>query len=173
MNFKGRLILIDGAPEQIQALYRHSVSNSNNTDLQIVVLTNIMEIYSPGSSEKILIQLKKCQTWEEKYNIFAKQFLATNKSLSALNLKKLCITIYKYLSAVQQYNPSTLSSIKSSITLLRSTQLLQIPMMEEDYGLQKVTQNAVKVYCIEGTHITIMRNKKIASAINGEPLFAN
>ncbi|KYN14433.1 Fatty acid synthase [Trachymyrmex cornetzi] len=51
MNFKGRLILIDGAPELVQTMYKYM--RSSELDLQIYVLTHIMEIYSPGSSEKV------------------------------------------------------------------------------------------------------------------------
>jgi len=81
--------------------------------------------------------LKKCETWEERYNIFAKQFLLTNTSLSPANLKTLCTTIYKYSSAVRKYDPSTLPPIKSPIILLKATCPLY-PMTEEDYGLHKV-----------------------------------
>lgn len=53
MNFKGRLVLIDGAPEQIRTMYKHITSDSNDADLQNIVLTNIMEIYSSETSEKV------------------------------------------------------------------------------------------------------------------------
>lgn len=52
MNFKGRLILIDGSPELLQKIYKYYMPSSD-LDLQIYVLTYIMEIYSPGSSEKV------------------------------------------------------------------------------------------------------------------------
>jgi len=83
------------------------------------------------------MELKKCDTWEERYNIFAKQFLLTNTSLSSANLKTLCTTIYKHLAAVPQYDPSTLPPIKSPIILLKATCSLY-PMIEEDHGLHKV-----------------------------------
>jgi len=51
---KGRLILIDGAPEQTRIMYKDFVSDSKDVDLQILVLTNIMEIYSAGSSEMVI-----------------------------------------------------------------------------------------------------------------------
>ncbi|XP_071556237.1 fatty acid synthase-like [Temnothorax nylanderi] len=168
MNFIGRLVLIDGAPEQIQMMYKHFTSNPNETDLQIVVLTNIMEVYSAGSSKKILMELKKCKTWEERYNIFAEQFLATNTLLSPANLKMLCTRVYKNVSAIRQYDPSTLPPIRSSIILLKSAYSSHIPL-KEDYGLQKVTQSLVKVHYIESTHATILKSEKVLTAINGEP----
>jgi len=54
MNFKGRLVLIDGAPEQSRALLNHYfTSDFNEADLQIFVLTNIMKIYSAESNETV------------------------------------------------------------------------------------------------------------------------
>ncbi|XP_036142639.1 fatty acid synthase-like [Monomorium pharaonis] len=171
LNFKGRLVLIDGAPEQMRMIYKYSSSNFNDVDLQLVVLTNIIELYSPGSSKKIVMELEKCNTWEERYNIFARLFLVMNTSLSSANLKTLCTTVYKHLSAIRHYDPSTLPPINSPIILLKPTQPLNVPMTDEDYGLHKVTQNVIQVHYVDGTHVTILRNKKVLAAINGEPPF--
>jgi len=57
MNFKGRLVLIDGAPEQIRSIYKDVVSNCNDVEFQILVLITIMELYSPGNSEKVIFFL--------------------------------------------------------------------------------------------------------------------
>lgn len=95
------------------------------------------------------MELKKCKTWDERYNIFAEQFSAANASLSPANLKTLCTTIYKYLSAIGQYDPSTLTPITSPMILLKPTHSLHIPIIEEDYGLQKVFQNNCVSYCIQ------------------------
>ena len=52
MNIKGRLVLIDGAPEQLQnALYKHITSESTDGNLQIAVLSGIMEIYLGSRKE--------------------------------------------------------------------------------------------------------------------------
>jgi len=54
LNFKGRLVLIDGAPEQMRTIYKYFMSDSNDVNLQILLLTNIMEIYSTGSGENVI-----------------------------------------------------------------------------------------------------------------------
>lgn len=85
------------------------------------------------------MELKNCNTWNERYNIFAKQFLVIKAPLSLANLKTLCTTIYKHLCALREYDPSTLPPIKSPITLLKcASSPFNIPTMEEDYGLHKV-----------------------------------
>ncbi|XP_036142985.1 fatty acid synthase-like [Monomorium pharaonis] len=171
LNFKGRLVLIDGAPEQMRIMYKHFTSNFNDADIQFAVLTNIMQIYSQETSKKIVMELQKCNTWEERYNIFAKSFLVINTSLSPVNLKTLCTTIYKHSSALQHYDPSTLPPIKSSIILLKPTQPLHTLITDEDYGLHKITENTVQVHYVNGTHMTILRNEKVSTAINGKPPF--
>ncbi|XP_036142705.1 fatty acid synthase-like isoform X1 [Monomorium pharaonis] len=171
LNFKGRLVLIDGAPEQIKMMYKHFTSNFNETHLQIAVLINIMKIYSQEINKKIVMELEKCNTWEERYDIFARSFLVMNRSLSPANLKTLCTTVYKYSSAIRHYDPSTLPPIKSPIILLKPTQPLHISITDEDYGLHKVTQNMIQVHYVDGNHVTILRNKKVSAAINGEPPF--
>jgi len=53
MNFKGRLVLIDGAPEQIRSIYKDFVLNYNDADLQIMILIGIMETYSAKSNKTV------------------------------------------------------------------------------------------------------------------------
>ncbi|XP_018305415.1 uncharacterized protein [Mycetomoellerius zeteki] len=168
MNFKGRLVLIDGAPDLARAMFKPFESDFDDVNFQIDILTNILDIYSVGGSQKILMELKKCESWDERFNIFAKQFSVTYTYLSFANLKTLCITIYKHLSALRQYDPSTLPPIKSSIILLKCTHSSNMIAIEEDFCLHKVTQNVVNVHYIEGDHVTILKNEKVAAAINGE-----
>ncbi|KYN01673.1 PREDICTED: fatty acid synthase-like [Cyphomyrmex costatus] len=171
MNFKCRLVLIDGGPELMRTLFKAFEFDFDNANFQIDILTNIMEMYSAGSSKMTLLELKKCESWDERFNIIAKHFSAVYKSLSFSNLKTLCTTIYKHFSALREYDPSILPPIKSSIILLKCTKTLNIPTYEEDYGMHKVTQNIVKVHYIEENHMTILKNEKVAAAINGEPPF--
>jgi len=61
MNFEGRLVLIDGAPEQMRSIYKNVVSSCNDVELQILILITIMEIYSAGNSEKVIFFLNSHQ----------------------------------------------------------------------------------------------------------------
>ncbi|KAG5347678.1 FAS synthase, partial [Acromyrmex charruanus] len=168
MNFKGRLVLIDGAPELARKMFKPFELDFDDANFQIDILTTILEIYSAGSSQKILVELKKCESWSERFNIFAKQFSVIYPYLSLANLKTLLTSIYKYLSVLRHYDSSTLPPIKSPIILLKCTHSSNMIAIEEDFCLHKVTQNVVKVHYIEGDHVTIMKNKKVAAAINGE-----
>ena len=94
------------------------------------------------------MELKNCDTWNERYDIFAKQCLVVNAPLSFTNLKTLCTTIYKHLFALQEYDSSNLAPIKSSIILLKPTHPLKLPPIEEDYGLSKVFKK-ITLICIK------------------------
>lgn len=61
MNFKGRLVLIDGAPEQLRLMCGHYMSISDDVELQITILISIMEVYKAESCEKVYLFL--C-TWK-------------------------------------------------------------------------------------------------------------
>jgi len=54
MSFKGQLILIDGAPEQMRMMYKDFLSDSKDVDLQILVLIHIMKLYATENSEKVI-----------------------------------------------------------------------------------------------------------------------
>ena len=107
----------------------------------------------------MVLELEKYNTWEERYNIFAKQFLNMNTSVSPANLKTICTTAYKYLSAILYYDSSTLS-INSPIILLKSTYPLNMSAIEEDYGLHKVFLISCSNICfIVTTQIRNFSNK--------------
>ncbi len=53
MNFKGRLILIDGAPELARTMFKPFELDFDDANFQIDILINILEIYSAGSSQKV------------------------------------------------------------------------------------------------------------------------
>ena len=83
------------------------------------------------------MELKKCESWNERSNIFAEQFSVIYTYLSLANLKTLGITIYKHFSALREYDSSTLPPIKSPITLLKCISSFNMPI-GENYGLNKV-----------------------------------
>jgi len=85
----------------------------------------------------VVLQLKKCETEEERFEIFSKYFLKVNSFLSRSNLQTLYTTIYKNILAIRQYNFSMVPCIKSSVTLLKPVSSYT-PELEEDYGLYKV-----------------------------------
>lgn len=81
--------------------------------------------------------MNKCLTFEKKLEIFNIFFPKESEILSIENQKLMCSTIYNHIIAIKDYNISSLSRLKSPITLLKPTITLG-SFIEEDYGLYKV-----------------------------------
>ncbi|CAL1677398.1 unnamed protein product [Lasius platythorax] len=163
-NFSGRLLLIDGAPDLMKFLIEKFLNYSSEQELQNDILLRFIKMYLESDNEMFSLELKKCNTWEEKLEVLT-HFSKEINVLTVENQKFLCSTIYDHIIAVQDYNISSLPRLKSSVILLKPI-LTPITFGEEDYGLHKVTENAVQIHYVEGTHITMMDNDKIASFIN-------
>lgn len=86
---------------------------------------------------QFLLNLDKCNTWEDKLEIFHSYFPEELNALTIENQKIICSTFYNHLIAIQDYNVSSLPRIKSPITLLKPTFAIT-SFIEEDYGLYKV-----------------------------------
>ncbi|XP_072763295.1 fatty acid synthase-like [Anoplolepis gracilipes] len=165
-NFSGHLILIDGAPDHMKYLVEKFFYYTSEQELQNRILLHLLKMYLDSNNEMIALELDKYNTWEEKLELLIAHVSKDIDVLTVENQKLLCSTFYDHIIAVRDYNISTLPRLKSAITLLKPT-FTSVTFTEEDYGLHKITENAVKIHYVEGTHITMMENDKIASLING------
>ncbi|XP_024885303.1 fatty acid synthase [Temnothorax curvispinosus] len=165
-GLSGRLVLIDGAPDMLKMTLEQYLPSATEEELQNNILLTIMDNMQSTLSGKLLLDVEKCKTWEEKLDIFL-SYLPDKTSIETK--KTLCTTIYTHLLALRNYDSSSLERIRSPITLLRPTTHL-VDMNEEDYGLHKITRDKVDVHYIEGNHVTILDSDKVIAAINGEPL---
>lgn len=86
---------------------------------------------------QLALELNKCNTWNEKLDLISARFSKDIVELTVENQKLLCSTVYDHVIAIQDYNITSLSRLKSSITLLKST-FAPVTVTEEDYGLHKV-----------------------------------
>ncbi|XP_072763175.1 fatty acid synthase-like [Anoplolepis gracilipes] len=166
-NFSGRLILIDGSPNQMKCMTEKFFSHTSEQELQNNILLYLTELYFDSKNEMPILEMNNCSTWEKKLELFFAHF---SKEVNLLELtienqKLLCTTLYDHVKAIQNYNITSLPRLKSSIILLKPT-LMSITFTEEDYGLHKITESAVQIHYVEGTHLTMMNNDEIASFIN-------
>ncbi|XP_020298388.1 fatty acid synthase-like [Pseudomyrmex gracilis] len=165
-NFRGRLILIDGAPKYLQIVQETLFPFTNSQEFQILVLKQMTDVFNIPVSELNISEISKYVTWEEKLNIFIKNLKSEiTNTISSDSIKIFCTTIYKHLIAVQEYDTSSLISIRSPIILLKATNPL-LPSVEEDYGLNKISKN-VQIHYVDSNHISIINTEQVAAAING------
>ncbi|XP_070515445.1 fatty acid synthase-like isoform X3 [Cardiocondyla obscurior] len=171
-EFSGRLILIDGAPNQIKFYFKRYFENSSPKEIENKILVNLLKTYTKITESMVLTQLNNCITFEEKFKLFNSYFSTELKVLSIENQKFVYFTIYNYIISMKNYDVSSLPRLKSPITLLKPTfPIISFP--EEDYGLHKITECNVQIYYVEGSHTTIMDNDKIISVINEEKMKDN
>ncbi|XP_029674091.1 fatty acid synthase-like, partial [Formica exsecta] len=154
-NFVGRLILIDGAPDWVKFLVEKFFNHTLQQELQNDILLRFMKIYLESDNKMSASELNKCSTWEEKLELLTAHFSEKINVLSVENQKFLYTTIYHHIIAVQGYDISLLPPLKSSIILLKPT-LRPITFPEEDYGLHKITESAVQIHYVQGSHITMI-----------------
>ncbi|XP_066594557.1 fatty acid synthase [Prorops nasuta] len=166
----GRLILIDGAPEQMKTVLHQQLHSSSEEELQSNVLIGIMDILAPTASPKLLTALEKLTTWDDRLSAFLNIIPKSDEiKLTHANKKSLCTAIYKRLTALENYDISKSPPIRTPILLLKPS-LPSCRIKEEDYGLQKITKDKVEFFTIDGNHVTMLENDKISQAINGDPL---
>ncbi|EFN81866.1 Fatty acid synthase [Harpegnathos saltator] len=169
MSLRGRLVLIDGAPEQMKALASQHLPFTTIDELQNNVLLGITDMLQPAVSGKLLLELNKFSNWDDKLNVFMSHIPPTYRKMSIDYSKATCTTVYKHIQALHKYDVTQIQKIVSSVILLKPTmQSLRVP--DEDYGLHKITTGRVQIHSVEGNHITILDSDKVVAAINGQQI---
>ncbi|XP_023313671.1 fatty acid synthase-like [Trichogramma pretiosum] len=168
-GMSGQLILIDGAPDQLQVITSNQITANSDEELQSHTLMAMINIVHPDNSLQLNDDLAKCKSWEEKIQAFVNRCPASKLSMTVENQKALCSAIYNRIRAIENYTNSKVKPIKSPITLLKPT-LPSVRMDFEDYGLSKLTTDKVQVHYVPGNHVTMLDNEKISQAINGDSI---
>lgn len=163
----GRLILIDGSPKSMTAMAKEHIFSLNRIP-ENSVLHGIMEIYSVKEDLEILMELDRLNTWEEKLNKFIEKIPLDYKTLRSEEYYRDSINaFYNRLKATLNYAPKPLPYIKAPVTLIKPTRLV-VQGLSEDYELQKITEGKIEIHSVEGNHLTLLDNIKVAMIINGE-----
>ncbi|XP_043250638.1 fatty acid synthase-like [Colletes gigas] len=167
--FVGKLLLIDGSPDYMKALtLKHGFATSI-ADFENNLLIGILAVAKSATIAELKMELSKCSTWEEKLDKLVTHAPPEIKEIYSPEAQKAIATfLYKRQCAVDIYDCDSMQPLRTPITLLKPTTSL-VPM-EPTYGLSKLTYGKVIVHTIEGDHVTMLDNPKIAAAINGEPL---
>ncbi|XP_011313292.1 fatty acid synthase [Fopius arisanus] len=167
--YSGKLILIDGAPLFMKAIKDTQLASENNEELQTNILVGIADIATPEDSGELMIELKKCNSWEKKLDVFMARVSAEALGISVEQRRNICTCIYNRLVALGNYNISSIPALRTPITLLKPS-IETLKNLPPDYDLGKITKEKVECHTLDGNHVTILDNEKVTSAINGEPL---
>ncbi|XP_074097576.1 fatty acid synthase [Cotesia typhae] len=165
----GRLVLIDGAPELMKAIKDQQLSASSDEELATNVLVGIMDLFAPSISGELFMELQKCKSVDEKLDAFVQRIPDELLTVSREEQRNICAGIYNRLIALQNYDTSNLAPLRSPIILLKPS-MPTLKSVSADYGLSSITRENVEIHVVDGNHVTILDEPKIATAINGEPL---
>ncbi|XP_044017899.1 fatty acid synthase-like [Aphidius gifuensis] len=165
----GKLILIDGSPDLMHAIKNEQMTASNDDELQTNVLVGIMDIIKPSYSGELYQNLQKCITWEQKLNIFIERISSESIQITEEQQRNICFSVYNRLLAIENYDISIYPPLRSTIILLKPS-MPTLKNISQDYGLSKVSHEKIEIHIINGNHVTILDDSKVATAINGEPL---
>ncbi|KAI4485852.1 hypothetical protein M0804_006341 [Polistes exclamans] len=166
-DFNGKLILIDGSPLHMKGMANRIYSTSTK-DLETNILIGMTDSIDSSITEQIIQKLDELNTWEEKTSLLIsvlspkyKKFYTDQECKDALN------SYYMRIKSIINYNLESSPYLKSPIILCKPLNPSMYNMPHE-YGLQNVTKNKVEVYTIEGNHITMLEDEKLAKIINDE-----
>nr|XP_050846949.1 fatty acid synthase-like isoform X1 [Vespula vulgaris] len=167
-GFIGRLILIDGAPQYLKKLIQENLRSSSQEELENNILYEIINAYESGKDVELELELKKCNSWDEKLNAWLNVLSPERRELfSKVDRRNVIHSVYVRLRATATYNPDPMPYLRAPITLFKPLFPLVLNA-SYDYELQDITEGKVDVHVVEGNHTTMLCATEIAMAINGE-----
>lgn len=167
LGLNGTVFCLDGAPDFLYALLSMTINVKNDIQLQNSLLCHTIDIIAPNNdvSKGLMEKLSEIESYEERVECTIKmspvQGKYSNKFIAAI-----AMACFDRLKVVLNYNPKTAKKLKSPIVLLRPKDNPPNVVIEENYGLDKLTESNVTVHYLEGNHISIIENKDCANIIN-------
>lgn len=168
-GMKGHVLLIDGAPNFLKHLSLATLgSNKTVTDAAIqMMLIHVIcqQVFPNDNPDEIFMTISALKTWPEKVNRLVEFGIKANIEYSEQYLRDMLDALFNRLKLVFNYEEGTYAKIKSSITLVRPTEVAVVDI-DEDYELSKHTEGTVNLKFIEGNHTTMLDNDKLQQIIN-------
>lgn len=168
-GMKGHVVLIDGAPKFLKQLSIATLGTAQEiTDNAIqLMLINVIcfKVFPNENPEEIFMTLCELKTWPEKINRLVEFGIKANVEYSEQYLRDMLDALFHRLKMVFTYEHDSNTKLKSSITLVRPTEVAVVDI-DEDYDLSKITEASVSLKFVEGNHTTMLDNDKLADIIN-------
>lgn len=165
-GMSGKVLLIDGSPKFLRQLAIGQMSEDYNDEIvQCVILSGIIRtIFPDENSEDLFAKILELPHWLDRVNKLI-EMSQQQHVYSEPFLRKSADALYKRLKALMGWTNSDTKKINAPITLVRPTEVSVVDI-EEDYGLSNHTSGSVSLKFIEGNHISMLENTKLAQIIN-------
>ncbi|XP_047538483.1 fatty acid synthase [Vanessa atalanta] len=161
----GTIFCLDGSPDFLYAILTLTMSATTDTQLQNSLISLTMDIITPKNelTNTLMDKLKDIESYEERVQYALKASPAQNKYSNKF-VASIANASFDRLKMV--LNQDKLKKVKAPIILLRPKENPQFMVIEENYGLDKLTEGPVTVHLVEGNHVSIIENKDCANIIN-------
>ncbi|XP_026740412.1 fatty acid synthase-like [Trichoplusia ni] len=167
-GFKGTVFCLDGAPDFLYSLLTMTISFKNDFQLQNNLLCHTVDTIAPNNdiTKPLLEKLNEIESYEERVELTITncpvQSKYSNKFIGAI-----ARVSFDRLKTIRDFDPKAFKKLQSPIILLRPKESFSpYVVLEENYGLEKFTENTVTVHYLEGNHVSIIENKDCANIIN-------
>ncbi|XP_046964244.1 fatty acid synthase-like [Vanessa cardui] len=161
----GTIFCIDGSPDFLYGLITATFCNTSDTQLQNSLICRTIDMIAPNNDLKgtLMESLKEIESFDERIK-YAIKVSPVEKRYSDKFIESIANASFDRFKMI--LNQAELEKIKAPIVLLRPKEIPPFLQIEENYGLDKLTDGPVMVHLVEGNHISIIENKDSADIIN-------
>ncbi|XP_022832191.1 fatty acid synthase-like [Spodoptera litura] len=166
-GFKGTVFCLDGASDFLYALLTMTISFKNDFQLQNNLLCHTADIIAPKNdvTKGLMEKLNEIESYDERVALTIKTSPVQSK-YSDKFIANIARATLNRLKTILDLEPKAFRKLQSPVILLRPKENPSFVAVEENYGLDKYTENNVTVHFLEGNHVSIIENKDCADIIN-------
>ncbi|XP_022831800.1 fatty acid synthase-like [Spodoptera litura] len=166
-GFNGTVFCLDGAPDFLYAIISKTMNIKNDFQLQNSLLCHTLSILAPNLdvANEFMDKLNKIESYEERIALTVEMSPIQN-NYSNKFFANIARASFDRLKTILDFDPKAFRKLQSPIVLLRPKENPSFVAVEENYGLDKYTENNVTVHFLEGNHVSIIENKDCANIIN-------
>ncbi|XP_050677552.1 fatty acid synthase-like [Leptidea sinapis] len=164
---EGIVFCVDGAPDFLYALLSLTLKFQNEKDLQNKLLCHAIDIVAPNNTVtgSLAAKLNEIESYHDRVQ-HALSVCPVQTNYSNDFTGAMAISCYYRIKMVVNMKAEDKKKIKSPVVLLRPKENFGLVALEDNYGLDKMTDGGVTVHFLEGNHVTIVENKDCANIIN-------
>lgn len=168
-GMKGHVMLIDGAPTFLKQLSFATLGTSDNVSDQAIQTLLIhaicLQIFPDANPDELFMAVLELKTWSEQLDRLVEFGKKANIEYSEQYMRDIVNAMYARLKLVFAFDTKNVQKIKSSITLVRPTEVSVVDI-DEDYELARHTEGTVSLKFVEGNHTTMLDNEKLIQLID-------
>ncbi|CAK1541813.1 unnamed protein product [Leptosia nina] len=163
----GSVFLVDGSPDFLYALVTLLINFKNEVLLQNSLICHCIDLVAPNNdvTSTLMKKLTEIESYEERV-AYAASVCPVQHNYSLEFIRNIAIACYYRTKMIIDCRTENMKKIKAPIVLLRPKENPPTMVLEENYGLDKLTEGGVTVEFLEGNHHSILENKDCANVIN-------